>query len=212
MPGGYPDVAELGVPFYPAKIHARLRPPQDAGAPSAEGVGLALECGSVAKVAVDVRGDIIESAGFRSNGCGFAVAAADAMAEWLSGKRLADLHGLSARELDAMLNAEVGVYPPGRRHCRAAAIEAARAALSALRSMRVKEFVGESALICSCFGVSEHAIVALARESGVSEVEEVGELLRAGTGCGSCRMLIREILDHVDRDLGDPGPRSADML
>lgn len=188
------------MPFYPEKVAERLRElrPAEPLHQAAEGTGLAVECGSFVKFALKLDGDVIEAAAFRSNGCGFALAAAGALANWLTQMRLTDLHGLDEAASGALLDAAVGEYPVMRSHCRWAVVEAARTALADLRARRVEEFRGETALVCSCFGVSEDAITELARGKGIADVDEVGRILRAGTGCGSCRMVIREILDQVE--------------
>ena len=47
--------------------------------------------------------------------------------------------------------------------------------------------------ICNCNGVSEETIT-VAVANGAASVEEVGACTRAGTGCGSCRSAIAEIV------------------
>ncbi|MCR5855784.1 nitrate reductase [Mesorhizobium sp. J428] len=49
-------------------------------------------------------------------------------------------------------------------------------------------------IVCSCFNVGVNQI-ASAVAAGCSTVEEVGQSLRAGTNCGSCRSEIRAIID-----------------
>jgi assimilatory nitrate reductase catalytic subunit len=48
-------------------------------------------------------------------------------------------------------------------------------------------------LICSCFGVRHEAILAAVR-GGATHVDAVGELLKAGTNCGSCKPEIRRVI------------------
>jgi len=67
--------------------------------------------------------------------------------------------------------------------------------MAAYRERRVEEFQGEKALICTCFGVSEETIVTAISENSLSDVDQVVDLCRAGSGCGSCRMLIQELVD-----------------
>lgn len=50
------------------------------------------------------------------------------------------------------------------------------------------------ATVCSCFNVGVNQIVAAVR-GGCRSVEAVGQALRAGTNCGSCRAEIRGIVD-----------------
>ncbi|MHB8535379.1 MAG: molybdopterin-dependent oxidoreductase [Sulfuricaulis sp.] len=49
-------------------------------------------------------------------------------------------------------------------------------------------------LICSCFGVGKNAIIDAIREKQLGSVEAVGELLKAGTNCGSCIPEIKALL------------------
>ena len=49
-------------------------------------------------------------------------------------------------------------------------------------------------VVCSCFNVGVNQIAG-AVASGCASVEQVGESLRAGTNCGSCRSEIRAIID-----------------
>jgi nitrite reductase (NADH) large subunit len=48
-------------------------------------------------------------------------------------------------------------------------------------------------MICNCHKVSEEAIVACI-EAGADSVDAVGEQTRAGTGCGSCRSDLAELV------------------
>ncbi len=52
----------------------------------------------------------------------------------------------------------------------------------------------QGALVCACMGVGVAAIAAAVR-AGASDIAAVGEALRAGTQCGSCRSDIRRIID-----------------
>jgi assimilatory nitrate reductase catalytic subunit len=49
-------------------------------------------------------------------------------------------------------------------------------------------------IVCSCFSVGANQIAAAIRD-GAASVEAVGEALRAGTNCGSCRVEIRRLID-----------------
>jgi assimilatory nitrate reductase catalytic subunit len=54
------------------------------------------------------------------------------------------------------------------------------------------------ATVCSCFSIGVNQIVAAAKD-GANSVEAIGQCLKAGTNCGSCRAEIREIVNgcHV---------------
>jgi NifU-like protein len=145
---------------------------------------------------IDPETNEIRNAAFKTNGCGFAIASAEILAERITGANLMGLHGLDGSEFHDGLIAELGELPAGRSHCLEIGLEALRLALADYRALRIEEFRGEKALICTCFGVSEEKIEGVISELSLETVEEVGQASNAGSGCGSCRMLIQEILDH----------------
>ncbi len=51
------------------------------------------------------------------------------------------------------------------------------------------------AILCACFQVGVNQIAAAIRD-GLGDVEAIGEALKAGTNCGSCRSEIRRMLDE----------------
>ena len=164
--------------------------------PDAVGIAASLTCGCFIRFYLSLdEGSVVTNVGISSNGCGYMLAAADILAEFVAGRPLADLHGLNGRELHTSIAEILGVLPYGRADCLETAIEALRAAFADLRAKRVEEFRGEAALICSCFGVSQDTIEATINEKALETVEEVTAVCRAGGGCGSCRMLIQELLD-----------------
>jgi len=161
-----------------------------------EGVGVNLSCGSTVRffLRIDDDGRIADAA-FRSNGCGHSRAAADVLAEWVTNKQLIDLHGLNAAEIDVVLQSELGDLADEHNACVAAATSALKVAFANYRAMRCEEFHGEKALICTCFGVTEEKIEDLIATSHLTSVGQVTAACNAGSGCGSCRMLIQEMLD-----------------
>ena len=88
-----------------------------------------------------------------------------------------------------------GEFPPDRHQCATVCIEALRGAFADFRIRQIEEFQGEKALICTCFGVSEETIESHIRKCRLETVDEVARACNAGSGCGSCRMLIQEIID-----------------
>jgi NifU-like protein len=161
------------------------------------GASASLVCGAYATLSVRVepKSGSIDTASFRTNGCGFMIAAADVLCDWLANKSLAELHGLNDHELLGVVSGELGEFSSHRSHCATTVFEALRAAMSAYRAKRIEEFQGEKALICTCFGVSEETVVSAIDESDLTEVDEVSDLCRAGSGCGSCRFLIQALID-----------------
>ena len=161
------------------------------------GTGASFECGSFTRIWLNIDEDagVISQARFQTNGCGFMIAAADVVTSWVEGKRLADLHGLLDEELVETVRRSLGEFPSGREHCMAVVFEALRSALAQYRVHRIEEFQGERALICTCFGVTEDTIVETIEKESLKDVEAVTARCRAGSGCGSCRMLIAELID-----------------
>jgi NifU-like protein involved in Fe-S cluster formation/bacterioferritin-associated ferredoxin len=186
--------------FYPDKINrlfaARVRAGKAARTNSV-GTGASFVCGSFVRfyLEIDVPGKEIRDARYKTNGCGFAVAAAETLTGKIVGRRLTELHGLNPSEFFSELESELGAFPAGRRHCAALCLDALQAALQDFRALQIEEFAGEKVLICTCFGVSEETIQAIIAENEAETVEEIGALCHAGTGCGSCRFLIQELID-----------------
>ncbi|MFZ1702653.1 MAG: (2Fe-2S)-binding protein [Pyrinomonadaceae bacterium] len=163
---------------------------------SASGRAVNFACGCFAAFSLDVdKAKNVRAVAFRSNGCGYMLAASDILAEAVMGTDLSDLHGLADVELTVRIEAEIGTIPARRRQCAAASIGALHNAFADLRSRQIEEFRGETALICTCFSVSEDTITEFIEQNSPATVDDVTDACRAGGGCGSCRMLIEEILD-----------------
>ncbi len=187
--------------FYPNKINELFLKPKHAGKSektNAIGTGASFVCGSFVRIylEIDAQKQIID-AKFKSNGCGFAIAAADVLAEKIVGKNLTALHGLN--NLKAEIERELDKFPAHRKHCAEICIDALSQAFADFRALQIEEFAGEKALICTCFGVSEERIEKIIVETQAETVEEIGEICNAGTGCGSCQLLIQTILDDASR-------------
>ncbi|RIP37338.1 NAD(P)/FAD-dependent oxidoreductase [Staphylococcus gallinarum] len=60
--------------------------------------------------------------------------------------------------------------------------------------------LGDESIICGCNGVSKGKIVTVIKEEGLTSVEEVTKLTKAGNSCGKCKPQINELLQHT---LGD---------
>ena len=188
--------------IYPKKITARLsvlerfKPLPKA---TAAGVAVSFCCGSFIRFFLAVEGDstVIRDISFTSNGCGYMVAAADILVEWLSGRDLTELHGLSDADLLVQIRLYVGDIEPGRYECIESCLKSVHSALADLRAWRIEEFAGEKALICSCFGVTEERIEKIIQSGNIETVDDVSAECNAGIGCGSCRMMIEEMIDNA---------------
>ncbi len=186
--------------IYPDSIETRAAAPKFAGeVPRADAVGTAasLVCGSFVRysLAVDARNSVITDIKFRSNGCGYMVAAADHLAEKLRGRPLTYLAGFTFAETVGRIEGEFGTIPLDRMQCAEICFDAIRAALRELRAARIAESGGKKALICTCFGVDKDAIERAITAKCLETVDDVAAETNAGAGCGSCRMLIQTMLD-----------------
>ncbi len=56
--------------------------------------------------------------------------------------------------------------------------------------------LADDAQVCNCNGVSKGAICAVVT-SGVRTVNGVMDATRAGKGCGSCKLLVRQVVEHA---------------
>ena len=186
--------------FYPKKIGERfyaLRNSGKAERTNAVGTGASFSCGSFVRfyLEIDIETKEIREAKFKSNGCGFALTAADVLLDKVKNKRLNELHGANNNELKQSIEAELESFDASRRHCLEICLDALHQALNDFRSLQIEEFQGEKVLICTCFGVAEETIESLIAIENAESVEEIGKLCNAGTGCGSCQFLIQELID-----------------
>jgi NifU-like protein len=161
---------------------------------SADGISAAFECGSSIRFTIDIdEKKALCRVSYETNGCGFMIAAAESLSAAVRGKRLTHLHGTAP--LESIIFEALGRLPADRTHCVHVPADAFRRALARYRSKIVEEFQGEKALICTCFGVSEETILEIVERDGVLDVSDVTAACNAGSGCGSCRMLIQELID-----------------
>ena len=189
--------------IYPPKIDEVCRRPLQAvelGDPSSIGRGAAFECGTVIEIRLQIEptSKSIQSISYHTNGCGFMIAAAKVLSIKFQGKKLTELQG--ANEITELIFQLYDGFPNGRSHCVSVVVEAFRNALAEYRTKCVEEFRGEKALICTCFGIDEESIVSIIATDNVSDVSEVTAACNAGRGCGSCRMLIQELIDSAHRE------------
>ncbi len=189
--------------FYPPNINRKFQHPRSVGKAkdtNAVGTGATFVCGSFVRfyLEIEVQTKEIKDAKFKSNGCGFMIAAADVLAEKVVGKKLVEFHGLE--DLKSEIKAALEKFPASRTHCLELCLEALQSAFADFRHFQIEEFTGEKALICTCFGVSEETIENVIKQNSLETVEEVTQMCNAGGGCGSCQPLILEILDVLKEE------------
>lgn len=185
-----PKVAELAA----AAKHAGIDPDADGFGADAD-----LSCGSVVRFSVrfDDNTGGISGVRFNSNGCSYMVASAEALCSRLSGQNVESLGGLGGDHLTKLLTAELGDITDDRRHCAATCVTAVKNAFADRRERRAASTPAESTLICSCFGVSEAEIRGVIERIDADSVADVTAACNAGGGCGSCQMLIQDLIDTV---------------
>jgi len=187
---------------YPKSVFQLLKRTADASFhANAVGRYAALECGTFVefRLLIDSESKLIQHVSFRSNGCGFMVAAANLITDHFRGRHLTDLHAL-AELPTGTLSEQSDAFPDDRLHCSKVVMTALRNTFASFRQSQVEEFSGEKALICTCFGITEEVVESTIKLNSAATVEEVGVLCGAGTGCGSCQMMIQEIIDSISVD------------
>jgi nitrogen fixation NifU-like protein len=93
------------------------------------GVVGAPECGDVMKLQIQVEGDTIVDAKFKTFGCGSAIASSSLATEWLKGKKLDDAMTISNTAIVEELS-----LPPVKIHCSVLAEDAIKAAIQDFKS------------------------------------------------------------------------------
>jgi NifU-like protein len=169
----------------------------DAGEPSFTGRAGSFVCGAVARLSIQLdESHNISQAKFRAAGCEVLIASLSILTDRVQGKTTADA-ALLGQDPERRL-AELGVQPENT-HCIQLACDALVAAVRQYSDAARNEWIGDEALICTCFFVSEQTIEREIEEKGLTTVREVTAACNAGAGCGSCQQLIVEILDSVGR-------------
>ncbi|MBA3770886.1 MAG: (2Fe-2S)-binding protein [Blastocatellia bacterium] len=184
--------------IYPDNINTILELGKRQGAlptASAQGADAKLDCGCFVRIHLALDEDRITESAYESNGCGYMLAAAEVISDSVVGTRLVDLHGLSDLSLEQVVEEKLGLFPADRKACAEACAGALRSAFTALRAKRVNEFEGETALVCTCFGVTDSTIEDLIESGMALSVDEISAKTNAGSGCGSCRLVIQDIFD-----------------
>lgn len=187
---------------YPKKIGDALQGMSFAGKVSpanAVGTGANFACGSFVRFHLHIDPDTKEilSIGFESNGCGFMLAGAEAVARECARTRLTELRGAGRGFLSPEVSGLLGEFPDDRAACGEAVVDALESAFADFRAMQIEEFRGETALVCTCFGVSEDRVNEVIASTDAASLEDVTRACNAGGGCGSCRMLIQELLESA---------------
>jgi nitrogen fixation NifU-like protein len=89
------------------------------------GVVGAPECGDVMKLQIEVEGDLIEDAKFKTFGCGSAIASSSLATEWIKGKTLDEALTIKNTAIVEELS-----LPPVKIHCSVLAEDAIKSAIA----------------------------------------------------------------------------------
>jgi len=125
---------------YSKKVLDHYNEPRNVGsldkASSDVGTGIvgAPECGDVMKLQIQVEGDRIVDAKFKTFGCGSAIASSSLATEWIKGKTLDEAVAISNTEIVEELS-----LPPVKIHCSVLAEDAIKSAVSDFKSKQGKE-------------------------------------------------------------------------
>ena len=100
---------------------------------STVGTGIvgAPECGDVMKLQIEVEGDRIVDAKFKTFGCGSAIASSSLATEWIKGKTIDEAMAIRNTEIVKELS-----LPPVKIHCSVLAEDAIRAAVADAKAKR----------------------------------------------------------------------------
>ena len=115
---------------YSEKVLDHYNNPRNVGSmdksSSRVGTGIvgAPECGDVMKLQIEVEGDRIVDAKFKTFGCGSAIASSSLATEWIKGKTLAEAGNITNREIVEELT-----LPPVKIHCSVLASDSIKAAI-----------------------------------------------------------------------------------
>jgi len=89
------------------------------------GVVGAPECGDVMKLQIEVEGDTIVDAKFKTFGCGSAIASSSLATEWIKGRKIDDALQITNTEIVKELS-----LPPVKIHCSVLAEDAIKSAIA----------------------------------------------------------------------------------
>jgi NifU-like protein len=166
----------------------------DADEPSFVGRAASLICGAHVRFSIQVNEKhVVSQAKFKAIGCNVLVASLSLLTERVVNVPTADA-AIIGQAADVLKSA-VGNLEAEREHCPQLACDALLAAIREYSDAARDEWIGDEALICTCFFVSERTIEYEIAAGGLMSVAEVTRACNAGGGCGSCHQLIQEILD-----------------
>lgn len=191
--------------YYSERVSEHFLNPHNVGevaGADATGETGSFTCGALLRISlkIDAGSGRIVDAKFKAVGCGYLIAAASVFTEIIKGITVSEAATISTSPglSENTLTDFFGCLPPEKMHCPALCREALGAAIARSHGAST-EWVGEEALICTCFGVSEKTIESVIYVRSPRTVKEVTKACKAGAGCHSCHPLIEEMLEDYWR-------------
>ena len=170
----------------------------EADEPKFIGRAASVSCGALVEFSIQIdESQKILQAKFRAVGCDVLVSASSLLSEAVVGMSTAE----AANNVQSLALVEKFESIDDRRKaCLALAASALISALQEYSNAAREEWVGDEALICTCFFVSERTIEQEIQNRRLTTIGEVTRVCSAGGGCGSCHQLIQEILDSTSQE------------
>ncbi|MDP6518764.1 MAG: Fe-S cluster assembly scaffold IscU [Planctomycetota bacterium] len=103
------------------------------------GIVGAPECGDVMKLQIEVEGDRIVDAKFKTFGCGSAIASSSLATEWIKGKTIGEALAVKNTEIVEEL-----ALPPVKIHCSVLAEDAIKSAIADFKAKRGTQIGGQA--------------------------------------------------------------------
>merc|ERR1711907_371562 len=60
----------------------------------------------------------------------------------------------------------------------------------------------DAAMVCSCENVSKGAICCSVKDDGITDLGELKKATKAGTGCGGCLPMVKDIMAYALEEMG----------
>jgi NifU-like protein len=166
----------------------------DAGEPSFSGCSASLRCGASVRVSLQIDEEQkISEAKFKAAGCSSLVASLSMLTQAAIGKSTADVAVL-LHQPSGVID-ELRSIPSSRLECVGLACEAFLQAIRKFSDAVREDWLGSESLICTCFCISEQAIMEEIRTRQLATVAEITRTCGAGGGCGSCHQLLQDMID-----------------
>ena len=185
---------------YTEKMLDHFKNPRNVGKiENPDGVGEvgSLACGDALKLTFKLDADgRIADVKFLTFGCASAIASSSALTEMIQGKTLEEAEKITNQDIADFL----GGLPEQKMHCSVMGREALEAAIANYRTGQTGKVVMSGKVVCNCFGITEEEIERVARDNGLTTVDQVTHYTKAGGGCGLCKPDIEAILARLEQE------------